>query len=261
MADDPSIQTDVLANFRGYLMGWGGGGTEGEVDLFRSGLAAPQFNGVVRLRSGTAVDQAVASARSRLARIPWWWWVGPDSPDGTASALARAGGRLLAVMPIMTRLLDRPGGTAPEVAPAQTRGLSGLRVEEVRGVRGVAEVVRTYRTSMGLAPSLQAALVRAETGRGDNADIVRLAAVLDGQVVGSTVVVTTHGVAGVFLVHVAEACRRRGVGTALTAEALRVGRERGTRLAALVASAAGESLYRRAGFTAVCQYRLFGFPD
>ena len=103
-------------------------------------------------------------------------------------------------------------------------------------------------------------MVRMESQREDNADIIRLASVLDGRVVGSTVVITAHGVAGIFLVHVAEGHRRQGIGTALTVAALRLGRQRGMRSAALVASPAGEPLYRRLGFTTMCEYRLFTFP-
>ncbi len=113
---------------------------------------------------------------------------------------------------------------------------------------------------MGVAPGLEAEMVRIESRREDNADIIRLAAVLDGRVVGSTVVITAHGVAGIFLVHVAEAHRRRGIGAALTVAALRAGQERGMRSAALVASPAGEPLYRRFGFTTLSDYRLFAFP-
>lgn len=114
---------------------------------------------------------------------------------------------------------------------------------------------------MGIGPGPEAGMVRAESQRGDNADIVRLAAVLDGRVVGTTVLITAHSVAGIFLVHVAAELRRQGVATALTSAALRVGRERGMHFAALVASPAGEPLYRRFGFTAAYRYRLFDFPD
>ena len=73
-------------------------------------------------------------------------------------------------------------------------------------------------------------------------------------------VIAAQGVAGIFLVHVAETHRRRGIGRALTMAALRAGRDRGRRLAALTASVAGEPLYRRFGFTAVSEYRLFTLP-
>ncbi|RPF30436.1 GNAT family N-acetyltransferase [Streptomyces sp. TLI_185] len=246
----------VFANFRQYLMGWGTRRSDSGVDRFRSGLATPQFNGVVRVRSESASEADVAAVREEFADLPWWWWVGPDSPEDTADVLRRHGGRELTALPVMVLPLDEPArpGTDPDDA------LTDLRVEPVRDGEQLAELVRTYRTSMGVGPGLQAAMVRIESRREDNADIVRLAAVLDGRVVGTTVLITAHGVAGIFLVHVAQAHRRRGVGAALTAVALQVGRERGMRCAALMASPAGEPLYRRFGFTTTSAYRLFGFP-
>ncbi|MFR9794009.1 GNAT family N-acetyltransferase [Streptomyces sp. MB22_4] len=243
----------VTANFRHYLMGWGAELSEwGDPDHYRSGLAQPQFNGVVRLRSLDAVEESMATARARLAGVPWWWWVGPDSPEGTADALTGLGAVSLGAVPLMSRSLADVEET--EEPPP------GLRVEEVGEGDRLRDLVRTYSASMGVSPSLEDGVVRVEAGRPDNADIVRLAAVLDGRVVGTTVVMMAHEVAGIFLVHVAEAYRRRGVGGALTTAALRAGRERGMRLAALGASAMGEPLYRRFGFETVSEYHLFSGP-
>ncbi|MEV5176617.1 GNAT family N-acetyltransferase [Streptomyces flaveolus] len=243
----------VTANFRQYLMGWGlEERTEGEVEVFRSGLAQPQFNGVVRLRSLDAAEEAMASARARLAGVPWWWWAGPDSPADTPRVLTGLGAAPLGSVPLMARTLDRVEKTEePPVGP---------RVEEVGDHDRLTELVRTYSASMGVSPDLEADVVNAEEKRPDNADVVRLAAVLDGRVVGTTVVIMAHGVAGIFLVHVAQDHRRHGIGGALTSAALRAGRERGMRLAALGASAMGEPLYRRLGFETVAEYHLFSGP-
>lgn len=258
-APDPGPMASVFANFRQYLMGWDAENHPGsEVDQFRSGLATPQFNGVVRVRSTSAIGPAVAAVRRDLAGLPWWWWVGPDSPEDTADALRRHGGQELAVLPVLVRPLGHPAETLDPTGQDGAR--ADLRVEAVRDGGRLVELVRTYRMSMGIAPGLEPEMVRIESQREDNADIVRLAAVLDGRVVGSTVVINAHGVAGIFLVHVAEAHRRRGIGGALTVAALRTAQERGMRSAALVASPAGEPLYRRFGFTALSEYRLFAFP-
>jgi GNAT superfamily N-acetyltransferase len=204
----------------------------------------------MRLRSVSAAGQAVAAAREALTGLPWWWWVGPDSPEATADELRRPGGGQLAVLSVMVRSLDGPAApVGPDVGP-------GLRVEVVGDEDRLAELVRTYRTSMKIALPLEAELVRLESRREDHTDIVRLAVVLDDRVVGTTAVITAHGVAGIFLVHVAEEHRRRGIGAALTAAALGCGRRRGMHTAALVASPAGEPLYRRLGFTTSCEYRL-----
>ncbi|MFG3065347.1 GNAT family N-acetyltransferase [Streptomyces sp. NPDC048231] len=243
----------VTANFRQYLTGWDvAHRSDSDIDFFRSGLAQPQFNGVVRVRSLDAVEQIAATARERLAGVPWWWWVGPDSPAGTSSVLAGHGAHEFTSIPVMVRPLEE--AVDPMEPPA------GLRIEAVTGQDQLRELVRTYSASMGVAASLESDIVRIESHRRDNADIVRLAAILEDRVVGTTVVITAHDVAGIFIVHVAHTHRRRGIGTALTTAALRVGQDRGMRLAALAASAAGEPLYRRFGFVEVSQYRLFTFP-
>ncbi|MFE6946521.1 GNAT family N-acetyltransferase [Streptomyces chartreusis] len=258
---------EVTANFRQYLLGWDTAKrAEDGLDLFSSGITAMQFNGVVRVRSLEAVEQTVATARMRLAGIPWWWWVGPDSPKGTSAALTSQGAVLLAAMPLMVRPLDGDASSygynieARGGSGALGEGPDGLSVEVVEGLGRLTELVDVYTKSMGIPADLAADVVRAEAAREDNTDVIRLAAVLDGRIVGTTVVITTHRTAGVFIVHVAEAQRRRGIGGALTAAALRVGRERGMRRAALIASPAGEALYRNFGFTVVSEYQLFAVP-
>jgi GNAT superfamily N-acetyltransferase len=243
----------VTANFRQYLMGWGTKlHDEEDCDLYRSGLAQPQFNGVVRLRSLEVAREAMASARERLAGVPWWWWAGPDSPIGTPAVLTRLGATPLGPVPLMARHLAT-GWEAPS-AP------QGLRIQQVRGEPRLTELVQTYSASMGVSPALEKSVVAVEANRADNEDVVRLAAVLDGQVVGTTVVMMAHGVAGIFLVHVAKNHRRQGIGGALTGAALQAGRDRGMELAALGASPAGEPLYRRCGFQTVSEYHLFAGP-
>jgi predicted acetyltransferase len=69
-----------------------------------------------------------------------------------------------------------------------------------------------------------------------------------------------HGAAGVYVVTTAEANRHQGIGAALTAAALREGRERGLRVGTLQASAMGEPVYRRMGFETVAEYQLFQLP-
>ncbi|MEU5893349.1 sigma factor [Streptomyces sp. NPDC047461] len=173
----------VFANFRQYLMGWGTPSRAGNtVDQFRSGLATPQFNGVVRVRSLSADGADVTAVRKAFANVPWWWWVGPDSPADTADVLRCHGGRELTALPVMVLPLDEPAG--PGTVPHTAR--TGLRVEPVRDDKRLAELVRTYRRSMGVEPGLEAEMVRIESRREDNADIIRLAAVLAGRVVGTT---------------------------------------------------------------------------
>jgi ribosomal protein S18 acetylase RimI-like enzyme len=67
-------------------------------------------------------------------------------------------------------------------------------------------------------------------------------------------------VAGIYNVTTPPAYRRRGIGTALTAAALLAGRDRALRTGILQATAEGEPVYRRMGFTTVGEYRLMKLP-
>lgn len=63
--------------------------------------------------------------------------------------------------------------------------------------------------------------------------------------------------AGIYAVTTAEPYRRRGIGTAITAAALRAGRDRGLRIGTLQATELGLPVYDRMGFEALGQYELF----
>jgi GNAT superfamily N-acetyltransferase len=84
------------------------------------------------------------------------------------------------------------------------------------------------------------------------------AAVDDGGHVRATSAATRSGeTAAVFFVSTDPSWRGQGVGTAMTARALRAAAERGARRACLDASASGASIYRRLGFTDASPVALF----
>lgn len=90
------------------------------------------------------------------------------------------------------------------------------------------------------------------------ADAHFFAAVDRGGAVRATSAATRSGqTTAVFFVSTDEEWRRRGVGTAMTATALRAAAEAGARRACLEASVLGASIYRRLGFTDVSPVTLF----
>ena len=91
-------------------------------------------------------------------------------------------------------------------------------------------------------------------------DLDRFAGWLDERIVGSAVLLDHCGVAGIYAVTTVDGYRRRGIGAALTAAALRAGRERGRRVGTLQASSMGRPVYRRMGFQVVAGYRVFTLP-
>ncbi len=242
----------LLANCRAYGLGWGAEEHQDEdLTYYRSGLAHPNLNGVLRLRSTKQAGLAVERVTERLAGVPWMWWVGPDSAPGVVDVLAEHGAAKVGEMPVMAIRLDRL---------ADLDGPAGLKIETVDGAGALAEWVHAYSPSFGVDLQLWDDSLRIEAGRPDAAGIVRLAGRLDGEVVGTALMLEAHGVAGIYVVTTAEAHRRQGIGAALTSAALRVGQERGLRVGTLQASEMGEPVYLRMGFETVAKYQLFQLP-
>lgn len=249
-----------LANCRAYWLGWGAAGrSDDTLTHYRSGIAHPQLNAVIRLRDGEGdrdgndVRQAVARARTELAGVPWMWWVAPDSATGTGDRLAEQGFERVGAMPVMTVALDRVAGvpTPP-----------GVEIEVLSGADPgtCAEWVRAYGPSFGVGPELTDPVVGIEQDWARDPRAVRFVAREGGQAVGTALLFDAHGVAGVYLVATAEEHRRRGIGAALTAAALEEGRRRGLRVGTLQASGLGAPVYARMGFETVAEYELYRPP-
>jgi GNAT superfamily N-acetyltransferase len=123
------------------------------------------------------------------------------------------------------------------------------------------EWVTVYCACFGVPAAAVDDTLRVEAERTDAGPVVRLAATVDGRVVGTALLLTTHDMAGIYVVTTLPEYRRRGIGTAITAAALETARERGYRVATLQASPLGEPVYRRMGFEKVSEYRLYRFPE
>ena len=81
----------------------------------------------------------------------------------------------------------------------------------------------------------------------------------DGKPVGETALCCGAGVAGIYDVNVAEAFRRRGIGTALVHAALQQARRLGHGAGVLAASGMGSSVYARLGFREVCKFSFWKY--
>ncbi|MCE7010236.1 GNAT family N-acetyltransferase [Kibdelosporangium philippinense] len=232
-----------LANCRDYWLGWGIADRSADsLVYYRSGLANPMLNGVLRL-SDDNVDDAIA----QLAGVPWVWWVGPDSAPETARRLTDRGAAKILTWPIMTIRLDR---VAEVECPPR------VKIETVDD--NVGEFVSTWAPSLGVAPELVDDCVRVET---EWQNTVRVVARIDGQAVGTAQMLDAHDVAGIYVVTTAEPHRCQGIGTALTVAALRAGQERGLRIGTLQSTPLGTPVYARMGFETVGEYNLFHVPS
>jgi ribosomal protein S18 acetylase RimI-like enzyme len=233
----------LLANSRAYWLGWGR--EYADDTTYRSGVGDEQLNGVMR-RDSQPFEEALAGARARLDGVPWVWWVGPDSAADTERLLIAHGAERSHGMPVMAVELDR-------VRPVE--GPAALIVGEPSDLR---EWVAAYAPSFGMGPELVDEVVAAEAAMPGR--ITRFEGRLGGRIAGTAALLESDGVAGVYVVTVGEEFRRRGIGAAMTAAALRAGREHGARVGTLQATGAGKPVYDRMGFEVVGGYDLYTFP-
>lgn len=241
-----------LANCRDYWLAWGSADRmDGDVSYYRSGLPHGQLNGVLRAAAGELVDEYADKLTDRLRGVPWMWWVGSDSGPGVADRLEAHGAEFVGAIPVMAMSLDRPIAYDPPPA---------VKIGTVETDEALSEWARVYCACFGVPDPAVDDTLRAETERTDAGPVVRFAATLEGRTVGTALLLTTHDVAGIYVVTTLPEYRSRGIGTAVTAAALETARERGLRVGTLQASQLGEPVYRRMGFAKVDEYRVYRFP-
>ncbi len=83
---------------------------------------------------------------------------------------------------------------------------------------------------------------------------------IDGQPVGTSALVASDGVAGVYNVATLPEYRGRGIGEAMTWHAVRKGVEAGCVIGSLQASAMGQPVYARMGFRTIAPYESYILP-
>ncbi|MET7986773.1 GNAT family N-acetyltransferase [Streptomyces sp. NPDC005281] len=139
---------------------------------------------------------------------------------------------------------------------------AGLIIERVDGPDGVTDYVDAYASSFGVGPTLRNLVVDAESNlRTDLGRLIRLVGRIDGRAVATSAVLISNGVAGVYWVGTDPTYRGRGIGAALTAAAMVIGRQHGAFVCTLQASDLGAPVYRRLGFTPVSEVVLYSPPS
>lgn len=158
-----------LANARDYWLGWGAADrSDGALTLYRSSVAHPQLNGVLRVSPHHSPQDAMAEAEDRLAGVPHLWWAGPDSRPDLADHLLAAGLTESGTVPIMSRDLTRPIQETPP---------PGLRIHQLTDLDPLSGWVHTYAPSFGVTPDQYDQVLQVEHDRPDKPGaLVRFAA-------------------------------------------------------------------------------------
>lgn len=253
----------IEANMAEFLLALGraGGGeerNEPHIHWTIGGSPIVYHNCVVR--TDLTPDQAGAEiaaviARFRAHRVPGSWHIGPSTRPAD----------------LRDRLLARgftgcgPGGEpgmavdlhAVDEVSAPPEGLAIERVHDAPSLAAWAHVL-----SLGFGEGEREAFwvrdMYARIGMGDDVPWRHYLGRLAGEAVATASVFFAAGVTGLYFISTAPEYRRRGIGGAITLEALRQARALGYRTAVLGASGLGYPVYRRLGFQEYCR---IGVPE
>ncbi len=148
-----------------------------------------------------------------------------------------------------------PGMFLADAAACQGPEVDGLGVERVTGGEPMEQWLTVVCESFGLPRDA------ADTFFGPryflDPEIENYLGTIAGDAVATSTLLMSHGIAGVHNVGTLATHRRRGIGEALTAHAVRRGAEMGCRSANLQASDMGRPVYERMGFKLIAPYRTF----
>jgi len=231
--------------------------TPGFVRCINPGVNVPFANGVMRVRlSEEELPHAVreCTAAFREAGVPALWWPNPLSrPEDPGPDLRAHGWRADEGMPWMAAAIHRIEWPDRPVR---------LRIERVTGEALQDAWLQGMTAGFSMTPVERFAMTNLATavGYGEDAPWVRWVGFVDGRPVATSGLMQGGGVAGIYNVATAPDARRRGFGAAMTAEAVRAGRERGYEVAVLGASDLGRGVYERMGFAEVCREQVFLWP-
>jgi ribosomal protein S18 acetylase RimI-like enzyme len=212
------------------------------------------------VRAAFAPESADGRIREILAtteaRGTWTvWWLAPHHrPADLAERLVTHGFRAVhevAAMGVDLAVLPERGQLP--------QGVTIRRVTDDAGVRAYLDVIMTEGPPGAPAPSHAAIELRrrhiaASLKRGSTQ--VRRVAWVGGRPVATARLSVAGGVAGLYGVLTLPAFRGRGIGRAMTLEALLAGRDAGLRIGALQATDMGYRLYRTLGYEELFRYTL-----
>lgn len=216
---------------------------------FRTGRPEAYTNHVLVTRLSEAdADATIDRLTAVMGRdgVPFVWWVMPSfSPSDLGARLERHGLVRDGTWP--AHALSIPELVEPPTVPGLEirRVANGSDLDAYLGIVG-----QTLSPSAAFTGFLGDAC-RA-IGFDQDAPEEHVIGLLDGTPVATASLVVAGGTAGIYNVATLEAARRRGIGAALTAAAVRRGAERGMALSTLQASTMGRPIYERLGFRFVC---------
>lgn len=256
MLDPVGCLEHNVESFVLHLSQWPGWRVNVETGLFWCESAIPHesFNKVLRcqLPPSQAAARLMRLRDEAFARhAPLGFWLGPRSqPANLRHTLEALGFQPTVQAWGMVRSLEELDNRQPSpqvhVQPVQSFDLWPRWVEVFgQAFRLPGHVRSAYGEQLAV-------------GWGATENLVHVAAVRDGEVVGTgTLFTDERGIAGIYNLAATPSARHQGVGEAVLHWLLREARDRGCRWAVLRSTAAGYGFYLAAGFQPVARYDVF----
>lgn len=255
----PDLLPALESNMATYWMAYGRApdaelAADDELIWMLTGVPEALFNGVfcARLRPEHVSDKLsdLHAAQARL-QVPLLWWVGPTvQPVELGHLMAARGWAQVGTTPGMAVMLAELEDLAlPE-------GVTVRRVDAPDELRLWGQIAGA---GTGFSPQIAAVVGEMETyasGYPSRAERRNYIAYLRDEPVATSVLVLSHGVAGLYAVATLPAARRRGIGAAVSCLPLLEARAEGYYVGTLQASEMGRPVYRRLGFEDVCQFNM-----
>jgi ribosomal protein S18 acetylase RimI-like enzyme len=220
------------------------------------GVPVPLFNHVyfTRIAEEEDIDARIEAIVGGFAEreVPFMWSVSPFTRPADLGARLESRG---------LSLVDELPGMAVDLQALQedVSFPTAFVMERVSETEALKECIEVMRVGFDLPEITSEVMFEVFTtvGLGEDSPLRSYVGRLDGQVVAASSLLVSAGVAGVYNVVTIPEARKQGLGTAVTLEALRDGRELGYRIGVLQSSALGLSIYRRLGFERYGTYFLY----
>lgn len=223
-----------------------------EVPAVYSGVALPFFNGVTR--TALAQEGAPRKIRETVGRFranatPFRWWVTPSaSPSNLVELLIANGFR---------HVYDAAGMAIDLSAAPSAKAIPGVTIRRIEDAEAFGDWVTVFGEGFSRPQEEMAVWRAAFEALGFDRQWRHFVAWLDGTAVATSSVCLSAEVAGVYDVTTLPAARGRGIGAAVTLEALMEARREGCRVASLQSSEMAFGVYRSLGFRHCCDLTLY----
>lgn len=259
----PAVASALEENWLDYLRAFGRARhvylrDDPELFLFITGIPSGEYNAVMRANLPPAsADATIKQVRRRFAAadVPWGWLIGPGSrPPDLAQRLERHGLQRVATATAMLADL--------EAMPAEASLPAGLAIRAVADEAMLERWIEAERIGFESSDAVASGLAAIRRGMGvgnlaDGAPFRHYLGLLDGEPVATASLHIASGVAGIYDVSTAPWARRRGIGRAMTAGAMRDARDLAYRMAILQSSDMGLGVYRGLGFRECCAFAVY----